>query len=79
MRKRHKDGGAPNHGEFRHGRGPGTGNDEMGLRDPPRQVGKERPDLGIDAKAPVGFAHPFLVLGARLLNDDEVLPGGLRA
>ena len=44
MRKRHKDCGAPNHGEFRDGRGPGAGNDEMGLRDPSRQVEKERPD-----------------------------------
>jgi hypothetical protein len=54
----------------------GAGNDEIGLGHPHWQVGKERPDLGIDAKAPVGVAHSFFVLRARLLNDDQLLPGG---
>ena len=58
---------------------PARADDEMGLRDPHRQIGKERLDLGIDAKAPIGVAHPFLILAARLLNDDlELLPGGFR-
>src|SRR5208283_5548909 len=72
--ERHKNGGAPDDRELGHGRGAGTGDDEMGLCDPHRQIGKERLDFGIDAKAFIGFAHPFLVLGARLLRDLELLP-----
>ena len=78
VRQWHQNGGAANDGKLRHRRGPGPADDEMGGRDAHRQVGKEGPDLGVDAKPLIGGAHPRLILAARLLHDDEILARGFR-
>ena len=71
VRQRHQDGGPPDRRELRHGRGAGARDDEMGGRDPRRQIGEERRNLGRDLRPRINVLDAREVLLPRLLHDDK--------
>ena len=69
MRQRHQNARPADRREFRHRRGARARHDEVAGRDPRRQIGEERLDLGRHRKPGIDFLHARHVLVAHLLRD----------
>ena len=71
VRERHENGRAPDHRQFRHGRGAGAADHQMRCRHARRQIGEERRHIGVHFQPGIGALDAGKVLAARLLHDDE--------
>src|SRR5215813_12990447 len=69
--QRHQDGRPPDGSEFCHGRSARARDHDVARRDPRRQIGEERRDLGRDLRSRVDVGNPGEVLLTRLLHDGE--------
>ena len=70
----HQQGWTPGRGQLGDGRRAGTGDDQVGGRQPVRHVAEKGGDFGIQAKVAVGLPQGVDLFGAALLDDAKAGP-----